>query len=79
MDIADAISLLGWLFVDSELPSHCAHAADVNQDDLVDLADVLSLLGSLFGTISPSPDLFAGCVTDNSTGALSCFEYPSCE
>ena len=79
VDIADAISLLGWLFVDSELPSHCAHAADVNQDDLVDLADVLSLLGSLFGTISPSPDLFAGCVTDNSTGALSCFEYPSCE
>jgi hypothetical protein len=59
VNITDAISLLGALFLGGERP-RCADAADANDDGRVDIADGLTILNFLFsgaaGLPPPHPD-----------------------
>jgi hypothetical protein len=54
IDIADAISILQYLFADRAAPS-CMDAADANDDETVNIADPIRLLGWLFGGDAPLP------------------------
>ncbi len=52
IDIADAVTILGYLF--SHRALECLDAADVNDDGSVDIADAIYVLGFLFAE-GPSP------------------------
>jgi hypothetical protein len=55
LDISDAVSVLGILFL-GEGPPHCAEAADADNDGSVVIADAIQLLAFLFlGGPSPAP------------------------
>ena len=47
LDIADAISILTYLFALGEAPS-CLETADANDDGAIDVADAIKVLGHLF-------------------------------
>jgi hypothetical protein len=47
VNIADAVSLLAYLFAQKVAPV-CAKAADANDDDKLDIADAVTILGYLF-------------------------------
>jgi hypothetical protein len=56
INIADAISILGYLFARQAAPV-CAKAADANDDDKLDIADAVKILGYLFSRQSmTAPD-----------------------
>jgi hypothetical protein len=46
-DIADAINILGYLFLRREEPE-CIDAADANRDSRLNIADPVAILRSLF-------------------------------
>jgi len=55
VDISDAVSILGYLFLGSAAPP-CLDAADTDDSGLIDLSDAVSLLNHLFqGAEPPSP------------------------
>ncbi|MFN0059195.1 MAG: IPT/TIG domain-containing protein [Planctomycetota bacterium] len=60
LNIADAIFLLNYLFVEGPLPP-CLAAADTNFDGLVNIADAVYLLGYLFQSGAPPPPPFPSC------------------
>ncbi len=75
VDIADAISLLGYLFGGgTKPPPGCAKAADANDDDKLDIADAVKILGYLFaGGAMNGPD---GSVVSSREGApAACTAY----
>ena len=83
-DIADAVTLLGFLFSGGDTPE-CMDSADTNNDGEVNIADSVGLLNYLFGSGSapadpgpPSHD--AECDHDPSepSDSLDCHEYVSC-
>lgn len=56
LNIADAISLLGYLFAQKAAPA-CAKSADANDDNALNIADAISILGYLFsGKTLKAPD-----------------------
>lgn len=70
-DIADAVRVLNTLF-GPQGPFDCPIACDMNGDDLIDIADPVSILAYLFSGGPGSP----ACVQDFS--ALGCGGYPFC-
>ena len=60
VDIADATSLLGYLFGEDQ-PPWCPDAADANDDGSLNIADPIAILTTLFGNQSviaaPYPQL----------------------
>jgi hypothetical protein len=72
VNIADAITLLGYLFGGGARPG-CVKGADVNDDDQLNIADAISTLGYLFGggglTAPDGTPVAAGA-------ALLCVPYP---
>lgn len=54
-NVADAVQLLGYLFVPNTPTPPCLDAADVNDDGSVDVVDAVSLLNHLFVPGSPPP------------------------
>lgn len=70
--VADAVVTLGHLFLLPGTNLPCQSAADVNDDDAVNLADVIVLLSYLFLPGSPSPPApFPDCGSDP-TPSLPC-------
>jgi hypothetical protein len=71
VDIADALSIAGALFLGSPAPA-CMDAADANDDGAVDLSDAIAILRTLFqgsgGIAPPYPDRGA----DPTADSLSC-------
>lgn len=67
INLADAISLLGYICSTSDAPG-CMDSADCNDDGAIDLADAITLLGSIFNSdILPEPvDKFDFDFTDDS-------------
>jgi hypothetical protein len=56
LNIADAITLLGYLFAQKPAPA-CAKSADANDDNALNIADAISILGYLFsGKALTAPD-----------------------
>ena len=85
VDIADAITTLGYLFGPEGDPSKakvrdCFDAADANDDGKLDIADAIKVLGHLFASEGPLPDPFAECGLDPSveTPELTCQTFPPC-
>ncbi|MGE3167205.1 MAG: PKD domain-containing protein, partial [Planctomycetota bacterium] len=78
LNIADAISVLGYLFSGGAGPS-CLDVADCNDDGAVDIADAITLLGYLFsgGPAPPAPGPF-DCGPDPTTDGLPCGGQPGC-
>ena len=76
INIADPISLLGFLFGGSEAPS-CTDTADANDDGKIDIADPIRILGYLFGGQGelPPPNT---CGKDPSLDDLDCKSYEHC-
>ena len=76
VNIADAIFLLGQLFISGSTPTTCDDATDHNDDGSVNIADAIFLLAALFtpnGTDPPAP--FPTCGVDPTMDALDCADY----
>jgi hypothetical protein len=78
LDLADAIGLLQWLFLDAGAPA-CVAAADANADGTADLGDALSILFFLFldgaPPAMPFPECGPGSTLDEELG---CATAPDC-
>lgn len=78
VNIADGIYLLGFLFPGANPPNvlNCRDACDANDDGQLNIADVIRLLNSLFGSPTvplPLPNAISGCGDDpTDTDALDC-------
>jgi hypothetical protein len=78
IDLADAIGILGWLFLRAGAPA-CAAAADANADGAADLGDALSLLFFLFLDGAPPPMPFPDCGSGSAVDEeLGCGTAPGC-
>jgi hypothetical protein len=71
IDLSDAVSILGYLFLGGVAPL-CLDAADVNDSGILDLSDAVHLLNHLFsgGPAPPSPYPEAG--QDSTPDGLDC-------
>ncbi|HAK95384.1 MAG TPA: hypothetical protein DCM87_10360 [Planctomycetes bacterium] len=83
LDIADAISVLGYLFGAAEDTSkakvaQCLDAADANDDGATDIADAVKILGHLFADAGPLPAPFGECAADPTADKLDCGMFPPC-
>jgi len=76
VDLSDAVSLLGCLFVGTVCPT-CQDAADTNDDGSVDISDAIFPIDWLFlGEPGlPPPDT---CGTDPTPDGLDCAAFPPC-
>ncbi|MCZ6794091.1 MAG: hypothetical protein O7J95_10825 [Planctomycetota bacterium] len=82
LDITDAVSLFGYLFLGSAEPG-CLEAADANDDARLDISDGVYLLNFLFGGGSPPPapgppGLDCGPGPASSETFLGCEVYDGC-
>ena len=84
MDLSDAVSVLGFLFLGGEAPG-CLESADTNNDGAIDISDPISVLDYLFlGGPAPaepgSPASACGLDPDppGSPGNLGCQAYEHC-
>ena len=71
VDLSDAVSVLGFLFLGSQRPA-CADAADANDDGAIDLSDPIAILTSLFLTGSGLPQPHGSPGSDPTPDALDC-------
>ena len=71
VDLSDAISILGHLFLGEGDPS-CMDAADTNDDGQVDITDAVFLLGSIFLGEGRIPEPNPQCGVDPSEDELVC-------
>lgn len=78
VDVADAVTLLGQLFVPGTPPATCEAAGDTNDGSGVDISDAIYLLSFLFVAGSPPPAApFPDC-GPTVPGGLSCVLFTSC-
>ena len=76
VDIADAISLLAYLFAGGMLP--CLKAGDINDDGEINIADPIALLSYLFAMGSAPAEPFSECSVDPTPDSLDCQSFPPC-
>jgi len=77
-EMADALGVLGYLFLGKEVPG-CLDAADTNDDGSLDMADSLRLLNWQFLGHNPPAAPFNRCGPDPSSDELDCGEFAGCE
>ncbi len=74
LDIADAITLLTYLFSTGKIT--CEDAADVNDDGMIDIADPIKMLAYLFAKDRLPPGTTPGEIQDDPTrDNLGCDDY----
>ncbi len=80
INIADAPSLLAYLFSSGQAPA-CLDAADTNDNGALNLSDAVALLRHVFGIASQVPLAvpFYLCDTDPIADGLSCAAYAPCQ
>ena len=78
IDISDAISTLGFLFLGNPTTLDCQKSADINNDEALDISDGVALLGHLFTGGAPPASPFPACGTDPTADALPCETAPRC-
>ncbi len=74
-DIADAVFLLNFLFLNGD-PCSCLDACDCNDDGSVDVSDAIFKLGFLFIGGPPPPAPSPGCGPDPTPDNLDCAAFP---
>ena len=76
-DLADVIETLDFIFLGE--PVSCRVALDSNDDELVDIADAVFSLATLFaGGAEPTPPGLL-CGIDETSGNLDCLTFPPCQ
>ena len=70
VDIADAVTILQFLFLNGIL--NCHLSGDINDDESLDISDAIALLQALFGPGNPLPEPTGSCGIDPSVGTLDC-------
>ena len=75
-DIADAVSLLQYLFQGG--PCTCFDACDCNDDGSINIADAIFKLEFLFAGGSPPPSPYPACGPDPTPDPLNCLAFPPC-
>ncbi len=78
VNLSDAVSLLGALFLGGEEPS-CKDASDANDDGSLDISDSLFTLIHLFSGGSAPPLPGFACGIDPTSDGLDCRSYEPCE
>jgi formylglycine-generating enzyme required for sulfatase activity len=78
VNISDAITVLGFLFLGSPAALQCEDAADVDDSGALNITDPVYLLGFLFlgGPAPPAPH--GKCGPDPTADALDCAAFPPC-
>ncbi len=71
IDVADAVYVLSYLFVQGPAPA-CQKAADANDDGRLDISDAVKLLVHLFATTGPLPLPFPTPGPDPTPDSLTC-------
>ena len=77
VNIADAITILGYLFAGAAKPG-CLDAADANDDGDINIADAITILGYLFSASGPLPDPGVNCGSDPTEDGLTDCVYSHC-
>lgn len=78
-DIADAVFLSDYLFGAGATGSAtCLDACDGNDDGTVNVADIVVILGAIFGDSGPLPAPNADCGEDPTVDGLDCIVASSC-
>jgi len=77
LDIADAVNILGELFL-GESYVGCKDAADVNDDGALDITDAITNLNYLFLGTDTVAQPFPGCGVDETEDDLGCVDHPPC-
>jgi len=77
IDLADPITLLGYLFASKPRPD-CPDSADANDDGKLDLADAVRILGYLYAGAGPLPKPFLVCGVDETPDTLEECVFPAC-
>ncbi len=77
MQVTDGVRILETLF-SGGIAFDCERAADVNDSNVVDLADAVILLTYLFLEGSPPPAPFPSCGFDMTPDLLSCGAFDAC-
>lgn len=75
-DISDPIFTIEYLFLNGA-PT-CMNALDSNDDEMVNIADVISSLGGIFGNGPLPPEPFPTCGLDPTPSALGCVTSQVC-
>ncbi len=78
LQITDVIVLLDRLFRAGD-PLPCTRSGDSNDDGRLNITDAVVLLGHLFTGGDPLPPPFATCGPDDTTDALECRVFRSCD
>ena len=78
IDISDGISILRFLFMDSELPP-CLEAADVDDSGTLEITDGIAVLNFLFLDGAAPAVPFEECCPDLTPDKLGCGTPPECE
>ncbi|MGE3164077.1 MAG: hypothetical protein AB7O52_04180 [Planctomycetota bacterium] len=78
-DLADAVLILGALYVPGTALPPCLDACDANDDDALDIADAVFLLNYLFVALSlPPPAPYPSCGSDPMSAGLPCPVSTAC-
>lgn len=77
VNITDAISILGYLFLGQTTPT-CIKAVDTDDTGTVNLTDALFVLNRLFTGGPPPPPPFTQCGVDPTEDNLTCDEFTGC-
>jgi len=72
VNIADAVTVLMYLFENGHGPLGCEDAADANDDGTLNIGDAIRILVRLFGAGTAFDPPYPGCGTDPTPDALSC-------
>ncbi|MFN0060108.1 MAG: hypothetical protein ACKVX7_16745 [Planctomycetota bacterium] len=77
-NIADAITVLTYLFSAPAITPPCFDACDAGDDGALDIADGVGILSALFSGAPPLPAPGFTCGADPSADALGCASSPAC-
>ncbi len=78
LDVADPLSILGFLFRRGTEPS-CVKAADANDDGKITVTDAVTILLRLFAGGSPLPQPAENCDFDVTADTLTCQAFLPCD
>jgi hypothetical protein len=79
MDLSDAITTLGFLFLGEPRSLECEKSADSDDSGVLDLTDVLAVLNHLFLAGPAPPPPFDACGADPTADALGCAGQAGCQ
>jgi hypothetical protein len=72
INLADPLTILGFLFQQNSPGIACLDAIDCNDDGSIDLSDPITELNYLFAAGTSLPEPFLGCGPDPTSDALEC-------